>query len=171
MQVHSGTQRYMPVWDSFQTSTYSYILVHETHDESTSSVDFFCSRLPRLQHPAGSRESGRIAAAERHTSLNRNHFIDFFRHLSCADPPLAPAWPPAPARPAPRRPRAARSPPRRGRRRRRHHRQRWGRCRDRQICVWESCQSALHLEDALVVDRWICHGRGCAVVMLTSQRR
>ena len=153
MQVHSGTKRYMPVWDSFHTSTYWYILVHE----STSSVDLFCSLLLHWQHPAGSRESSRIAAAERHTSLNRNHFIDFFRHLSCAS--------------AAARPRAARPPPRRGRRRRRHHRQRWGRCRGRQICVWKSCQSALHLEDALVVDRWICHGRGCAVVMLTSQRR
>ena len=49
-----------------------HILVHE----STSLVDQVCSWL--LQHPAGSGESCRIAAAERRTCSNRNHFINSF---------------------------------------------------------------------------------------------
>ncbi len=75
---------------------------------------------------------------------------------------------------------AARPQRRRGRRRRRRHRQAVAADEDvdgnivgGDKFVFESCarawQGAIHLEDALV-DRWICHGRGCAVVTLTSQR-
>jgi hypothetical protein len=48
-------------------SQVKYILVHK----STSPVDLVYTLLGR----AGSRESRRIAAAERHTNSNRNHLL------------------------------------------------------------------------------------------------
>ena len=89
--VHSGICKYEILSKQVHTGTYWYMRVHPL----LTCFGPGCS-------PAGSRESGRIAAAERHTRSNRNHFIDFFRYYACACSEAVPAWPawPAPARPA-----------------------------------------------------------------------
>ncbi len=130
IQVHSGICQY------------EIVSLH-----GTSPVDQVCSWL--MQHPAGSRDSCRIAAAERSTYSNRNQLSIHlpaeprWRRLLCRRRrhgwrrwrrKLGRGW-------------------RRWRIRRRGDQQRdWPPCFTHWICFWMQCQSAHYLEYDRVID-------------------